>query len=201
MKIFTSATKIFGLTLSLFFVNSVFSQSIYTLPVGTQIDARMDSEVNSKVFSVNDTFTATVSKPLIIREVLLLPTGTILEGRIIKIKGAGFGKKSGSIEIQFETLRLPNGAKRQIDGRLAETKQPQTSQLSKPALIGGGTIIGALFGAIFDKGRGALIGAGTGLGIGTSVILLQKGKEARIEEDEQIKIVLKREVTLPAEDF
>jgi hypothetical protein len=33
----------------------------------------MDNEINSKVASVNDTFTATVVVPLIIREVTVLP--------------------------------------------------------------------------------------------------------------------------------
>lgn len=117
MKIFDNPTKIFGLILTLLFVNSVRSQtsdSIYTLPAGTQIFARMDNEINSKVSGVNDTFTVTVSRPAIIREVEILPVGTVIEGRIVNIKSAGFVKRNGSFEVKFETLQLPT----ESDGEL-----------------------------------------------------------------------------------
>lgn len=202
MNILKNITKIFGLILSLLFVNSVYSQSLYLLPVGTQIYARMDNEINSKVSSVNDTFTLTVSKPVTNREIEVLPIGTIVEGQIVKVRSAGFGKKSGSFEVKFQTIRLPDGTKRKIDGELITLNTPEkSSSASNAALIGGGTLIGTLFGALVDKGRGALIGAGTGLGIGTGAFLLQKGKEARIESNEEVKILLKREINLPVEDF
>lgn len=117
MKIFDNPTKIFGLILTLLFVNSVRSQtsdSTYTLPAGTQIFARMDNEINSKVSGVNDTFTVTVSRPAIIREVEILPVGTVIEGRIVNVKSAGFVKRNGSFEVKFETLQLPT----ESDGEL-----------------------------------------------------------------------------------
>lgn len=201
MKVFKTATKIFGLIFPLLFVSSVYSQNIYTLPIGTEIYARMDNEINSKVFNINDTFTATVSKPLIVQEAEMLPIGTIIEGRIIKIKSAGFGKKSGSFEVRFEKLKLPDGAERRIDAELVSLAESKSSTTSNAVLVGGGTIIGALFGALVDKSKGALIGAGTGFGIGTIAVLLQKGKEARIKSNQEIRIRLRRAVTLPVEDF
>lgn len=201
MKIFADATKIFSLVLSLFFVNSISGQSIYTLPVGTRIEARMDNEINSKISSVGDTFTVTVSKPLIIQDREMLPIGTILEGKILQVASAGFGKRFGSLKVRFETLQFPDGEKRQIEGELLNEEKPKSPQTPKAVLLGGGTIIGALFGAIIDKSRGAVIGAGTGLGIGASAVFLQKGKEARIKADEEVRILLKREVTLPVENF
>ncbi|MGI8466920.1 MAG: hypothetical protein ACR2N3_00520 [Pyrinomonadaceae bacterium] len=204
MKILENATKIFGLILTLLFVNFVNGQtsdSIYTLPAGTRIYARMDNEINSKVSSMNDTFTVTVSKPVIIREVEVLPVGTILEGRIEKVRSAGFGKRDGSFEVKFETLRLANGTKRRIDAGLINVEKPKSSRTINAATIGGGTIIGALFGALADKSKGALIGAGAGLGIGTVVVLLQKGRESKIKSDEEIIIQLRHEVTLPTTDF
>ena len=204
MKVSVNSTKIFGLILILFFVNSVKSQTsetIYTLRAGTQIDARMDNEINSKVSSADDTFTVTVSKPVTNREVEVLPIGTILEGRIIKVKSAGLGGKEGSFEVRFETLKLPNGAKRQIDGSLINSENPKPPRIFKTAAIAGGTAAGALVGALAGKGRGTLIGAGTGLGIGMSAILLQRGKETRIKAEQQVTVILNREVTLPAEDF
>ena len=204
MKTSINSTRIFGLIIVLFFVNFAKGQTfetIYTLRAGTRIDARMDNEINSKVSSANDTFTVTVSKPVINREVEILPSGTILEGRIINVKSAKLGRKPGSFEVKFETLKLPNGAKRQIDGNLLSLENPKPPPIFNTAAIAGGTAVGALLGALVDKSRGTLIGAGTGLGIGMSAVLLQKGKEARIKAEQSITVVLNREVTLPAEDF
>lgn len=204
MKIYPNPTKIFLLFSILFFANSVKSQtsdSIYTLPAGTLIKARMDNEINSKVSSVNDTFTVTVSAPVVVREVEILPAGTILEGRIVSVKSAGIGKKNGKFEVEFETLRLPNNKKRKISADFVTFNEEIPSYSVKALPIAGGTAAGAIIGALFNKTKGALIGAGAGLGIGASLVLLQKGKEARIKSNEEITVVLKREVTLPPEDF
>lgn len=204
MKIQISPTKIFVLFSILFFAHSVKSQSsdsIYTLPAGTRIKARMDNEINSKVSSVNDTFTVTVSAPVVVREVEILPAGAILEGRIISVKSAKIGGKAGEFKVEFETLRLPNNKKQKIFADFVTFDKEVPSYTSKALPIAGGSAAGAIIGAIFSKTKGALIGAGAGLGIGTSLVLLQKGKEARIKSNEEITVVLKREVTLPPEDF
>ena len=44
------------------------SDSIYRLPAGTRISLEVDAEVNSRVSSVNDTFLATVAKPVVVRD-------------------------------------------------------------------------------------------------------------------------------------
>lgn len=202
MKTFENTTKICGLVLSLLFVNSVYSQSLYKIPIGAQIYARMDNEINSKVSSVDDTFTLTVSKPVINQEIEILPVGTIVEGRIVKVKSAGFGKRPGSFEVKFETLKLPGGVKRQIDAEMFTLERPKVSPTApNAAFIGGSSFVGALLGALVDKSRGALVGAGTGLGVGAGYIFLQKGKEARIKSDEEVTLLLKREVSLPVEDY
>ena len=89
MNFWRLATKIFAF-FSLIFVSfiSVNAQtdSIYQLPAGTKIRVRMDNEINSKVSGVNDTFTATIAEPVKVREAVVLPIGTIIEGRIKKVK-------------------------------------------------------------------------------------------------------------------
>lgn len=200
-----SQTKIFTFLLTLFFVSSIAAQraeSIYTLQIGTKIRAKMDNEISSKVSSVNDTFTVTVSKPVIVRETEILPVGTVIEGRITEVKRASIGGADGNFELKFETLRLPNGAKREIEAGLINFEKPKSSNFSRNLLsIIGGAGIGALLGGISGKENGALLGAGIGAGAGTGAAVLQKGKDARIKSDEEIEIRLNKEVTLPVEDF
>jgi hypothetical protein len=204
MKILKNLTNIFAF-IFLLFVISISAQetddSIYTLQAGTTIQVKMDNEINSKVSSVNDTFTVTVSKPVIVRETEILPIGTIIEGRITNVKPASLGGAGGSFEVKFETLRLINGAKRPIDAVLTNQEKPKSSNTRNIVSVIGGTALGALIGTASNKENGALIGAGIGAGAGTSAAIFRKGKEARIKTDEEIEIRLKKDVTLPVEDY
>lgn len=208
MKIFGRTTEIFAFLWILFFANSLVltaqiksDDNIFTLQAGTEMRVRMDNEINSKVSNVNDTFTATLSNPVLVRGVGILPIGSIIEGRIVEVKPASFGKKDGSFKAKFETLRLPTGVKRTIDADLINAEIHKSSGFFSTIAIVGGTAIGALLGTVANSGRGALIGAGLGAGAGTSAAFLKKGKEARIKANEEFGIRLNKNVTLPIEDY
>ena len=177
------------------------SDSIYNLPVGTRIRVKMDNEINSKVSSVNDTFTVIISSPVVVRDVEILPVGIVIEGKIINVKSASSGK-NGSFDINFQTLQLTNKLRRDIDASLVnEITPPKSSKVFNTLAILGGTTIGAILGNIADQSRGAIIGAGIGAGAGMATVLLKKGKDVRIRANEEFEIRLNKEVILPAEDF
>ena len=205
MNFWRIATKIFAI-FSLIFAgyfaaDAQSDSSIYELQAGTRILVQMDNEINSEVSSVNDTFTATVVAPVIVRDAVVLPAGTIVEGRVTKARAASAGGRNGSLTVSFETLRLKSGDKRQIEGVLVTPLKSETSQAANVLTIISGTALGGIFGAISKTENGALIGAGIGAGAGTGVALLRKGKNVRIEVDERFEIELKQNVTLPVPDF
>ena len=189
----------------LIFANFVFAtaqpDSIYRLPAGTRIRLKIDVELSSRVASVNDTFIATVAKPLIIRDVVALPVGTIIEGRVTSVSKAATGGHNGSLEPVFESLRFTNTAPIKIDGVLVHKMVAPSSSMLTFLSIVGGTVIGAVLGAASKAHNGALIGAGVGAGAGTGVALLRKGKDVRIRTGEEFEIELKREVVLPVLDY
>jgi hypothetical protein len=205
MKNYRSLTKIFTALLILFFAGLIDSNaqpSIYTLQVGTKIRVRMDNEINSKVSNVNDTFTATVSSPVMVRDVEIIPVGSVVEGKIVQVKAASSGKINGNIEVRFETLRLPDEAVRQIEASLVKQNLLENKSSAFTAIsIFGGTAIGAILGAITGKTKGAMIGAGVGAGAGTVTALMKKGKEARIKANQEFEIRLEKELTVPAKEF
>ncbi|MDQ6788861.1 MAG: hypothetical protein M3033_18820, partial [Acidobacteriota bacterium] len=111
MNLLRLATKIFAV-FSLLFVNFISAnsqtgnaRSVYEIQAGTKIRVSMDNEINSKIARVNDTFTATLAEPLVIRGVTVLPVGAVIEGRIIKVKDAAAGGRNGSMTVSFETIR------------------------------------------------------------------------------------------------
>lgn len=204
MNIWYKTTKIFAF-IFLFFVSflTVYSQpdSIYQLPAGTKIRVQMDNEINSEVAGVNDTFTTTIDEPVKVRGTIVLPVGTIIEGRVTNVERASFGGKNGKMTVRFEILRFTNGEKREIEGVLVNDLRAESSQKFNVLSVVGGTAIGALLGAVSKKESGALIGAGIGAGAGTSVALARKGKNVRIKTDEEFEIELTKEVTLPVKDY
>ena len=205
MNFWRMATKIFAffslLFASLISTNAQSNSSIYELPAGTKMLVQMDNEISSKVSSVNDTFTTKVVAPVIVRETVVLPTGTIIEGRVTKVQTASAGK-GGSLTVIFETLRLANGDKREIEGILVKPLKAESSSTANVlAIIGGAAALGGIFGAVSKAENGALIGAGIGAGAGTGIALLRKGKDVSIKTDEKFEIKLTKNVTLPVPDF
>lgn len=208
MKKFLKVTEIFAFLWILFFANSILlpaqtanDESIFVIPPGTMLDVRMDNEINSKVSKSEDTFTVTVFKPVTLRGVEILPVGTVIEGRILSVEAASFGRKNGSFKVKFETLKLENGVTRKIDADLFEFKEAKDSDSFGIFAIAGGSAIGALAGALTGGGKNSLIGAGLGAGAGTSLALMKKGREMRIKANEGLKIKFNKEVILPVEDF
>ncbi|CAN5356816.1 hypothetical protein BH10ACI1_BH10ACI1_25330 [soil metagenome] len=202
MNIWRKATKVFALSF-LFFVNfiSINAQTIYELPAGTKIRVRMDNEINSKVSSVNDTFTTVISEPVTVRDAVVVPIGAIISGRIIKVKRASTGKKNGSLTLAFELLRFETGEKREIDGILVNQLTVKSSPIKDILSVLGGTAIGAILGGVSRSGSGAVIGAAVGTGAGAGAVFLQKGKDVSIKANEEFEIELPKNVTLPVRDY
>ncbi len=204
MNFFACVTKVFAVSF-LFFVNFslVVAQpdSIYRLPAGTKILLSMDSGISSKVSAVNDTFTTTVSKPLSVRDSVILPIGTVIEGRVTKVSSAESGGKNGRMQVRFETIRFADNRKRSIDALLVNELKAASSRTTNLFTVFGGTALGAVLGAVSKVENGALIGAGIGAGTGTGVVVLRKGKEVFIRTKQEFEIELKSEVTLPASDY
>lgn len=206
MKFWLKKTKIFALIFLLFLFFASFSaiksqDSIYQLQSGTKISLRMETEINSKVSSVNDTFITKIAKPVVLRETIVLPVGTIIEGRVVKVEKSSTGGQNGKMEVVFESLRFADGARRDIEGELVNELKAEDVQKSNILTIIGGTALGAIFGAVSKTENGALIGAGVGAGAGTSIALLRKGKNVRIKSDEEFEIELKKAVNLPVQDY
>jgi hypothetical protein len=205
MNIWLIKTKVFAFFFLFFAIfisaNGQTDSSIYQLQSGTRLRVRMDNEINSKASSENDTFTVKISEPLKVRESIVLPIGTIIEGRVTKVKHAALGGKSGSLEVSFETLYSPNGEKRKIEGVLVNRLDAESFSTATALTVIGGTALGGIIGAAAKAQNGALIGAGIGAGVGTSIAFLKKGKDVKIKTDEEFEIELTKNVNLPAQDY
>jgi hypothetical protein len=203
MKIRRKTTNIFAF-LFLFFASFLpvkTQDSIYRLEPGTKIRVSMDTEISSDVSGRNDTFTTTIAEPVKVRETIVLPVGTVIEGRVTEVERASSAGKGGSLSVKFETIRFENGEKREIEGVLVNRLKASSTQKTSLLTVIGGTALGALIGAVSGTENGALIGAGVGAGAGTGIAVLKKGKNVRIKTAEKFEIELTKQVTLPVLDY
>lgn len=201
LRITTKIFAAFSLLFAVFIQTNAQTDSVYDLRAGTKIRVAMDNEINSRVASAGDTFTTTLAEPLIIRETVILPVGTVIEGRITKVRRAAAGGKNGSLTVSFDTIHFTNGAKRPIEAVLVKQPTIDDSPKFKAFSIIGATAVGAIIGAVSKANNGALLGAGIGAGAGTGIAFLQKGKNVNIKADAQFEIELVKNVILPAQDF
>lgn len=196
-------SKLAVLTLLIFanFVDlNAQSDSIYRLAAGTRIRLTLDAELSSRVASKGDTFIATVAEPVIVREVIVVPVGSQIAGRVVRAERAGNGGRTAKLVLNFDRLIVAADS-RAIDANLVSgLNGPKGSSLKYLSIIGGaaaGTAIGALSGSGRNAGIGALVGAGVGTGIAFSL----KGKDVTIDKDAEFEIELKKEVVLPVIDY
>jgi hypothetical protein len=195
-NVFAYLILIFGIGIS---VQAQQTPSIYRIPAGTRIRLRMQGDIGSKFSSVNDTFLTCIALPVEIRGVTMLPIGTLVEGRVLKVTPAGLGRRDGSFDIRMETLRFSDEVDRSIEGVPVGKFQGKRPDRLVPVF--GGAAIGAAVGLIVGRGAGTLIGAGLGSAIGAGAAYSRKGKDVRLKEDDVFEIVLKKEVVLPVLDY
>ena len=191
------ATLIFGIQIA------VYGQrdSIYRLPVGTRITLKLDAELSSRVATVDDTFVATIAKPVLMSDVVVLPTGTAIEGRVTGSRAASAGGKQGKLELSFDTIRFSADLIRKIEGELVGRIDPVRNDSFKTLSILGGAGIGAAIGVIGRTGRTIALGTGIGAGIGTGIALSRRGSDVSIGKNVEFEIELKKEVILPVLDY
>lgn len=182
----------------------------YTVPSGTRIRVRINETLSSKTGRVGDRFTTTVREPVYNSNgVLLIPVGSVINGRINAVRPAQKGGDPGTIDVGFVSLTLPNGKVRLINGSLYDlaadksssdnegTATGQTMKHRKLIFIGGGAAGGAVIGAMIGGKKGAVIGGLLGAGAGILGEKLTHGSEAEVKSGDEFGVYLNRSVLLP----
>ncbi len=184
------------------------AQESVRVPVDTLFRLRLRQGLSSRTAQKGDTFTAEVIAPVVVGDVVAVPAGSLVTGRVTSVTRAA-RRRSGTIGVTFEELQLPSGQKYRIFGSLAKTPEGESRQVSEEGevrgkssikrdvvFIGGGAGVGAVIGAAAGGGKGAGVGAAIGAGLGTAAALLRKGAEVEVPSGTEIGMVLDRELIL-----
>src|SRR5687768_11005663 len=183
----------------------------YRINTNQTFHVRLNDALKSDESRVGDTFETTVVDPVYSSNgIELVPSGSIIGGRVTAVQKARKDGNPGSLTVAFYNVRLPNGRAAALNGSLTDLDSGNTSSDNEGTatakktskrnvkFIGGGAGGGALIGAIAGGGKGAAIGAGVGAGVGFIAKKLRKGSEAEVKSGTEFGVILNRPVSLPA---
>jgi len=178
---------------------------------GTRISLQLNDPLSTKLNNEGDTFTATVTAPVYLKDRLIIPKGSIITGSISRVLRPGRFKGKAVMNLLFSSIRLPGAAASlPIVASLARVDQEGNAGVRGEGTIAGvdskgkdvakvaaPTLTGAGIGAIVDGGHGAAIGAGIGAAVGLATVLAGRGKDLELRRGSTMDIVLDRPLAIP----
>ncbi len=168
-------------------------EKIVTLPVGTEIEVRLQNALSSGTAKVEERFEATTIVDVTRANELVIPAGSVARGFVSSVSAAGRLNRKGSITLSFDQIVI-NGKRPPMRASLVKVMEGQVGDDAKR--IGAGAAVGAIIGGMIGGGKGAL--AGVMIGAGGTVAAtegsnaeLPVGTILRIRLDQPLEVTIK----------
>jgi hypothetical protein len=150
-------------------------QSPRGIPVGTEIDVRIQSELTSDNAQVEDRFEATTVVDLYEGERVLIPAGSMMRGLVTSVNRASRTDRKGSLTVTFNQITV-RGRSYPMRGTVTEAIESEGIR-GEAARIGAGSAVGAIIGGIIGGVKGALLGVLIG---GGGTMVATEGKDVTL---------------------
>jgi hypothetical protein len=164
------------------------------IPNGTPFHVRLDNEVDTKRNRAGDGITASLSEPLIVGGVAVLPQGTRFKGHVTTAGSSGRLKGRAVIGLTLDSFE--HGGRRYEIRTTSVDRVSAAHKKRNAVLIGGGTGLGAALGAIAGGPKGALIGAGAGAAAGTAGAAATGKRQVSVPSEALLRFTLRRDVEI-----
>jgi len=150
-------------------------ESSSAIPVGHEIDVRLQAQLSSETAQVEDRFEATTMADLYRGNDVLIPAGSVLRGVISSVNKATRTDRRGEMTISFDQVTV-RGRSYSMRGTVTDTIKGEGIK-GEAARIGAGSAIGGVIGGIIGGVKGAVIGVLIG---GGGTVAATPGKDVTL---------------------
>jgi hypothetical protein len=155
------------------------------IPVGQELDVRLQNSLSSETATVEQRFEATTVVDLMQNGRVLVPAGSTVRGVVSDVKRPGRVDRTGSLTLSFDTLVIRG---RDYPMRGMATQVFESGGIREEVgTVGAGAGIGGVVGGLIGGVRGALLGAVIGAG---GAIAATEGKDVHIPAGSVIRVRL-----------
>ena len=178
------------------------------VPAGTALMVRLDTTLATFSNRVGDPFRGSITQPVAVNGVTVIPAGATVEGRITKLSEPRRITGKPTIGILPEAVILPTGERYYLDATLVDTNIGQGTDVNSEGQFkgsghdrhdtieeGGGAAGGMVIGGLIGGGPGVLIGGAVGA-TSTTVHWLVKHRSATLPAGTQLTLELNRTMTM-----
>jgi hypothetical protein len=155
------------------------------IPVGQEIDVRLQDTLSSESNQVEDRFIATTVVDLEADGRTLIPAGSEVRGVVSAVQSAGRVNRKASIGVTFDQITI-DGRTYPIRGTVTEALEGEGYR-GDAARIGTGAGVGAIIGGILGGLKGALAGILIG---GGGVVAATEGKDVELPAGTILRVSL-----------
>jgi len=164
-----------------------------TVPVGTELEVRLSTPLNSGKATVEQRFEATLIEDFVVNRRVVIPAGAVTRGFVSSVKAAGRIDRRGSLTLSFDELRIDNRSSR-LRASVIQALEAKAS--NDVARAGAGAVVGGIVGGLLGGGKGALLGVligggGTLAATNGSDVDLPAGTILRIRIDQPLEVVVR----------
>jgi hypothetical protein len=156
-----------------------------TIPVGQEIDVRLQTELTSDTAQVEDRFEATTVVDLYRGNDVLIPAGSVMRGIVSSVNRASRTDRKGSLTVAFDQVTV-NGRSYPLRGTVTQALESEGMK-GEIGRIGAGSAVGAIIGGIIGGGKGALLGVLIG---GGGTIAATEGKDVHLPPGTVLRVRL-----------
>lgn len=155
------------------------------IPVGQEIDVRLDAQLTSDTAQVEDRFQATTVADLYRGNDVLIPAGSVLRGVVSSVNRASRTDRKGSLTVAFDQITI-NGRTYPMRGTVTQALESEGIR-GEAGRIGAGAGVGAIIGGIIGGVKGALLGVLIG---GGGTIAATEGKDVTLPAGTILRVQL-----------
>jgi TolA-binding protein len=155
------------------------------IPVGTEIDVRLQNALNSGTNQAEDRFEATTLVDVGVNSRVVIPAGSLMRGVITQVEAATRTNRTARMTVSFDQVTV-NGQAYAIRGTVTQAIEGEGIR-GETARIGTGAGVGAIIGGILGGFKGALAGILIG---GGGTIAATEGKEVQLPQGAVLRVRL-----------